>query len=114
MGRSSELALEPIRRCKKCKRKKLLGAFPVTNYETLGRRHECRDCHNWRMRTHYIKTREHRLKRAQERYRSRPFLGHTPEQRAQLSENSKERYQRDKALVLAHYGRRCLCCGETE
>ena len=101
------------RRCKKCGQDRPLLDFHVYDHQGR-RRHECRFCYRVRMNASYLKNRDHRLKRAAERYVARPFSEWTEEERKIQRSHQKGYHAEHIRTVIEHYGSRCACCGETE
>lgn len=103
-----------FRLCKKCRREKLLLDFPVYDRKNGLRRHECLVCHNSRMNVHYLRNKDYRLQRAQQRYAAKPSSVRTAEEKQRVNERSKGYRQTHFQIILDHYGARCVCCGEDQ
>lgn len=72
-----------------------------------GRDYACKDCARKERREYYAKNKERLLKYFSERRR-------TPAYRKRHREYAKRRYHEVRSEMLAAYGGRCTCCGETE
>lgn len=103
---------QTTRTCRKCGETKPLAEFPV--YDREGRRrHACRVCNDTRVDAHHQANRDRRLAQARARYAADPTAVWTPERRRRANDLAKVRGAQLRETVIAHYGGRCVCCGET-
>lgn len=102
-----------FRVCKKCGQSRHLFDFHVYN-KAGNRRHECRSCYRARMNVSYLKNRETRLANAAAKYAERPSRQWTAEEKRLRNERGKQYRIEHMNTIFDHYGRECVCCGETE
>lgn len=107
--------LTSMRTCKKCDTERPIEEFQLLNPKTGSRRWECKSCQRIRHKA-WSKSAIDRKSAYQREYylkHTKPRIANDPEYLDRRREAFKRYNERKRAQVLDHYGRRCVCCGES-
>ncbi len=92
----------------------MLSEFPSQGNGPEAKRHECNECMRARYRSYYKKDRSYYRTKAAKYYmtRTKPVHMKDPDYLERRRQSYRRYNQRKRGLVLDHYGRQCVCCGE--
>lgn len=92
-----------MRICKKCGNEKDISLFKKDGHGYIG--HTCNECSSIAYKNWRIKNKDRVLNY------QRQWINNNSDKH---NEYNRNRMRKLKSEVLAHYGNRCACCGETE